>query len=94
MTRTLYELSDEQLQNIIGDRKIIFAGFNAMTRTEENLIVRIVESGKGVLFWDLDKYYYDDELQEAGLFARQFFGKHKNLKLNNIEDNFSLGKTN
>lgn len=92
MTRTLYELSDEQLQNIIGDRKIIFAGFNAMTRTEENLIVRIVESGKGELFWDLDKYYYDDELQEAGLFARQFFGKHKNLKLNNIEDNFSLGE--
>ncbi len=92
MTRTLYELSDEQLLNIIGDKKIIFAGFNAMTRTEENIIVRIVESGKGVLFWDLDKYYYDDELQEAGLFARQFFAKHQNLKPDNIEDNFNIGE--
>ena len=44
------------------------------------------------MFWDLDKYYYDDELQEAGLFARQFFSKHKNLKPDNVEDNFKNEK--
>lgn len=92
MTRKLYELSDEQLYDIVGDKKIIFAGFNALTYTEENIIVRLVESGKAMLFWDLDKYYYEDELQEAGLFARHFFSEHKNLKPDDIEDNFKNEK--
>ena len=92
MTRKLFEFSDEQLYDVVGDKKIIFAGFNALTYTEENIIVRLVESGKAELFWDLDKYYYEDELQEAGLFARQFFSKHKNLKPDNIEDNFNNEK--
>ena len=89
MTRKLHELSDVELHDAVGNNKIIFAGFNAMTNTEENIIVRLVESGKAVLFWDLDKYYFEDELQEAGLFARQFFSKHQNLKPKTIEDNFS-----
>ena len=89
MTRKLHELSDVELHDTVGNNKIIFAGFNAMTNTEENIIVRLVESGKAVLFWDLDKYYFEDELQEAGLFARQFFSKHQNLKPESIEDNYS-----
>ena len=88
ITRKLYNLSNEDLEKIIGDKKIIFAGFNAMTLTEENIIVRLVESGKAVLLWDLDKYYFEDEKQEAGLFARQFFKKHKNLEPNFLSDNF------
>lgn len=88
MTRKLFELTDEQLFDTVGSRKIIFAGFNALTLTEENIIVRLVEADKAVLFWDLDKYYYEDEMQEAGLFARQFFSKHENLKPYNIENNF------
>ena len=88
MTRKLYELSDVELHNAVGNNKIIFAGFNAMTNTEENIIVRLVESGKAVLLWDLDKYYFEDGLQEAGLFARQFFSKYQSLKPEDIEDNF------
>ena len=75
ITRKLYDLSKEELNNVIGDKKIIFAGFNAMTLTEENIIVRLVESKKAALLWDLDKYYLEDEKQEAGLFARKFFKK-------------------
>ena len=88
ITRKLYDLSKEELESVIGDKKIIFAGFNAMTLTEENIIVRLVESNKAVLLWDLDKYYFEDEKQEAGLFARQFFKKHKNLKPEFLSDNF------
>lgn len=89
MTRQLHELSDVELHKAVGNNKIIFAGFNAMTKTEEDIIVRLVESGKAVLFWDLDKYYFEDELQEAGLFARHFFSKHPKLKPESIEDYFS-----
>ncbi|MBQ8223397.1 MAG: PD-(D/E)XK nuclease family protein [Bacteroidales bacterium] len=86
ITRKLYDLSKEELDNVIGDKKIIFAGFNAMTLTEENIIVRLVESKKAALLWDLDKYYLEDEKQEAGLFARQFFKKYNNLKPESFSD--------
>lgn len=88
ITRKLYELSNVELEALTGNNKILFAGFNAMTFTEENIIKRFVELEKAVLLWDLDKYYYEDEKQEAGLFARQFFSKNKNIKPDFICDNF------
>lgn len=80
ITRMIYNLSQEELEAKIGDRKLIFAGFNALTYTEEQVIVRLIDSGKGVILWDLDKYYYEDIHQEAGFFARRFFEKHHNIK--------------
>ena len=75
ISRKTNDLKDK-IFDVIGDKKIIFAGFNAMTKTEEDVIVRLVESNKAVLLWDLDKYYFEDTTQEAGLFARIFFDKH------------------
>ena len=88
ITKTLASLDDAALQKCTQDRKIIFAGFNALTTTEENIIVRMVESGNAVMLWDLDRYYYEDEKQEAGYFARKFFQKHPNIEKNFIGDNF------
>lgn len=91
ISRKTAELKDE-LINIIGDKKIIFAGFNAMTKTEEDIIVRLVESKKAVLLWDLDKYYFEDKSQEAGMFARSFFERNPMMDHNFIDDNFSKEK--
>lgn len=94
ITRKLYELSNAELESIIGNSKIVFAGFNAMTLTEESIITRLAELNKAAILWDLDKYYYEDEKQEAGLFARQFFSKHRNHKIDNLGDNFNNKKIN
>lgn len=88
LTRTLSELSDNELKERIGDKKIIFAGFNAMTKTEEDIVVRLSELDKAVVLWDLDKYYFEDNKQEAGLFAREFFKKHKHFAPNFLSNNF------
>ena len=88
ITRKIASFDDATLQKCTQGRKIIFAGFNALTRTEENIIVRMVESGNAVMLWDLDKYYFEDEKQEAGLFARKFFQKHPNIEKNFIDDSF------
>ena len=88
ITRKLASLNDEELIKSVGNNKVIFAGFNAMTSTEENIIVRLVNNDKATILWDLDKYYFDDNKQEAGLFAREFFSKHKNIEKNFIGDNF------
>ena len=81
ISRYIYELDQDKLHNIIGNRKIIFAGFNAMTKTEEGIIVRLIQNNKATLLWDLDEYYFNDNKQEAGVFAREFFERNKNLPL-------------
>ncbi len=54
-----------------GGRELIFAGFNALTKSEEVLISHFVSTGAQV-FWDLDAYYLEDDNQEAGQFFRQY----------------------
>ena len=51
--------------------RLIFAGFNALTRTDELLISCLVKNNKAEIHWDTDGYYLDDNAQEAGYFLRQ-----------------------
>ncbi len=55
-----------KLQN----RTYVFAGFNAMTKCEIEVINHLIENKKGKVFFDTDYYYVKDELHEAGLFMR------------------------
>ena len=52
--------------------KVIFAGFNALTFTEENIIKWYVENRNAEIFWDADQYYFQDKSQEAGNFLREY----------------------
>lgn len=79
ITRCLSELPTDELVKRIDGKKIVFAGFNALTTTEEDVVVRLVENGNAVMLWDLDEYYINDKKQEAGRFANDFFAKHQNL---------------
>ncbi|WAC41653.1 PD-(D/E)XK nuclease family protein [Pedobacter sp. SL55] len=51
--------------------KIIFVGFNALTRAEAKVFTQLQEAGKALFYFDTDVYYVEDELQEAGLFLRK-----------------------
>lgn len=79
ITRCLSELPTDELVKRIDGKKIVFAGFNALTTTEEDVVFRLVENGNAVMLWDLDEYYINDKKQEAGRFANDFFAKHQNL---------------
>ncbi len=51
--------------------KIIFVGFNALTRAEAKVFTQLQEADKALFYFDTDAYYVEDELQEAGLFLRK-----------------------
>ncbi len=51
--------------------KVIFAGFNVLSTAEQVLMEKLKENGKAEIFWDIDRYFYDDEKQEAGYFFRK-----------------------
>ena len=51
---------------------VIFAGFNALTKSEEYIIKWFVESNGGRIFWDTDSAYLTNPWHEAGIFHRRY----------------------
>lgn len=68
--------------------KIVFIGFNALTSAEARLFAKLQEADKALFYFDIDSYYFEDPLQEAGLFLRKNINL---LQLKNVfEDSPSL----
>lgn len=61
--------------------RVWFAGFNALTVSEEKMLSAWQQSGKGKLFWDVDAYYADDVVHEAGHYIRRYAKGYSNLKI-------------
>ncbi len=51
-------------------KKVIFAGFNALTPAEEKLIMSLMHWDLAECYWDLDEWYVSQHQQEAGKFFR------------------------
>lgn len=73
----------------------VFCGFNAFTPVEEKLVRSLLKWNKAQCFFQADRYYFDDERQEAGKFLRN----HKTWKefddnraFQWIEDDFNQPK--
>ncbi|WP_027379505.1 PD-(D/E)XK nuclease family protein [Chryseobacterium daeguense] len=73
----------------------VFCGFNAFTPVEEQLVRSLLQWDKGQCFFQADRYYFDDERQEAGKFLRNHktwkeFNDHRAFQW--IEDDFNQPK--
>lgn len=75
--------------------EFVFCGFNAFTPVEEKLVRNLLQWNKAQCFFQADRYYFDDERQEAGKFLRN----HKTWKefddnryFQWIEDDFNQPK--
>ena len=86
ITRQLSELTEDELLEKVGESKILFAGFNAMTATEERIINTLVRNGKAEILFDYDRYYLENPNNEAGHFARRYQDKHPEWLNNGITD--------
>ncbi len=74
--------------------KLIFIGFNVLSRTEYSLFKRYRDSKRAEFYWDYDVYYSaPDSIQEAGLFMRQnIVDFPSSLKEPSLFDNYSKPK--
>jgi len=72
--------------------KIIFIGFNALTASEELIIKSLIKAGKAETLWDVDSYYLDNKVQEAGKFLRSYKKNWNLAEFNWVVDDLKDGK--
>lgn len=73
--------------------KIIFAGFNALSKSEEKIIDWLIKNeNQADLLWNADQYYLNDQNQEAGRFLRKYKEKKWLHHDNWIENDFKEPK--
>ncbi len=74
----------EEVDKAIADNpweKVVFAGFNALTVSEETIMQAWTQNGKGQLLWDMDPTYVSDPIHEAGHYIRKYLTKQSVLRL-------------
>lgn len=88
----VFRIASEKVDEIVENRTshYVFAGFNALTKAEQALIFRLEKENLADLYFDADKYYYENPNQEAGAFLRKY--KDKIKPINWIVDEFSKPK--
>ncbi|SMO39325.1 PD-(D/E)XK nuclease superfamily protein [Chryseobacterium rhizoplanae] len=93
----IHEAAKAKIADFAKDTKeeFIFCGFNAFTPVEEKLVRNLLKWNKAQCFFQADRYYFNDERQEAGKFLRN----HKTWKefddnrtFQWIEDDFNQPK--
>lgn len=84
----------EYIEKNIHWKKVIFVGFNALTLAEETIISELKKLDKADVLWDADQYYLNDELQESGMFLREFKQKAIFSPFNWVTDKFNTEQKN
>ena len=69
--RQLAEGNAENVEFINRFKKLVFVGFNALSKAEAVVFKRWQEAERTVFYFDTDVYYMEDATQEAGLFLRR-----------------------
>jgi len=75
------------------DEQVVFAGFNALNKAEENLIQFLISEKKACVFWDTEATFLEDPYHDAGLFARRIKSEWKFYKTNPYEWIFNRYQT-
>ena len=71
-----------------------FVGFNALNGAEEQILQEFLTTEQGNVIWDIDRYFYEDEVHSAGKFIRQYYRDWKSLRGSEVtlKDNFAQPK--
>lgn len=90
----IYKTSVEQLTNYLKktSKKHIFLGFNALNNAESILIQTILEQIDSSIYWDIDPYFIQDNIHDAGYFIRNYqntWGILKDKPLKGLSNHYS-----
>ena len=72
--------------------KIWFVGLNALTKSEQSIVDYLKKEDIARVFWDADKFYYDNPLHEAGSFLREQRKKWSEIDFKGVGDYYKKKK--
>ena len=84
MYRNLAEGLDSDLEFLKKFKHVVFAGFNALSKAEEQLFKKWQDEGLCSFYFDADQHYFSDPIQEAGHFIR------RNIKTIGLENKLTI----
>lgn len=67
--------------------RFIFAGFNALSKAEMSIMNQLYRMGRASIFVDVDNYYLNDPIHEAGTFHRRLMDELQVKKLDFTQNN-------
>ncbi|WP_134346022.1 PD-(D/E)XK nuclease family protein [Flavobacterium psychrophilum] len=85
----------EEFITAFKNKKIVFAGFNALNQAEEKIVQQLIAKDIVSIYWDIDAVFLNDYSHDAGLFVRRFKSSWSHYKTNPFEwvsTNFSEDK--
>ena len=93
----IYKTSVSELTNYLKTthKKHIFLGFNALNTAESILIQTILEKTDAKIYWDIDPYFLQDNIHDAGYFIRKYQNTWRVLKgktLNGLTTHYNTEK--
>ncbi|CDF77743.1 conserved hypothetical protein [Formosa agariphila KMM 3901] len=94
----VYRQANVNVKTYVEQHKVqhVFLGFNALNTAEESIIQYILEETDALIYWDIDKTFYENPIHDAGLFTRQhaknwkYFNTHP---FNWITENYTKEKS-
>ena len=63
----------------------VFIGFNALNTAETKIIQHILDHANSDIYWDIDSYFLEDKVHDAGFFLRQHLNTWPYLKENALK---------
>lgn len=86
LSQAYRQLAEETMSLIPQDKKYIFAGFNALSKAELQIIKNLMKRGDAEFIIDADSYYLENEQHEAGSFLRDDLVYLEQKNVNFIQD--------
>jgi CRISPR/Cas system-associated exonuclease Cas4 (RecB family) len=86
LSQAYRQLAEETTTLILPDKKYIFAGFNALSKAELQIIKNLMKRGDAEFIIDADLYYLENEQHEAGSFLRDDLAYLERKNANFIQD--------
>ena len=88
-----YRIASEKIFNYQTEyEKIWFIGLNALTQSEEKIIDNLKNRDIARVYWDTDKYYFENIDHEAGDFLRKQKRKWSDIDFKGVSENMSIEK--
>jgi len=63
-----------------GSEHLVFIGFNALNAAEQKIVQTLLSTGNTEVYWDSDRYFYEDSQHSASYFIRKYINEWKHFE--------------